>query len=148
MNEAQRDQLLSIIENVNDMTIATVRDDGFPQATTVSFVSDGLKIYFATSADSQKARNIEKNDKVSITLDCPYGSWEEIRSLSAAGHAVAVDDPDDIEKIWALMLKKFPQAAGYETIVDTAVTIFRIDPVIFSLLDYSKEFGHTELVEV
>ncbi len=147
MNDEQRDQILSIIENVNDMTIATIREDGFPQATTVSFVSDGLKIYFGTSTASQKAKNIEKDEKVSITLDCPYDNWNDIRSLSAAGRAVAVNDQEEINKVWTLMHKKFPQAADFEVSGEVAVAVFRIDPVIFSLLDYSRGFGHTELID-
>ena len=49
-------------------TIATVRVDGFPEATTVSFMNDGLRIYFGTATNSQKARNIAQNDKVSLTM--------------------------------------------------------------------------------
>src|ERR1700731_3853356 len=33
----------------NDMTIATVREDGYPQATAVSYVNDGLAVYFSCS---------------------------------------------------------------------------------------------------
>ncbi len=49
------DQIISIINDVDDMTIATVREDGFPQATTVSYINDGLTIYFMTAADGQKS---------------------------------------------------------------------------------------------
>lgn len=42
------------------MTIATIRDDGYPQATVVGFVHDGLTIYFGSDRNSQKAR---KNGK-------------------------------------------------------------------------------------
>ncbi len=44
MDQALRKQIISIIDDVQDMTIATVRDDGYPQATTVSYVNDGLTI--------------------------------------------------------------------------------------------------------
>ena len=58
MNKLLRDQIISIIDDVQDMTIATVREDNFPQATTVSYVNDGFAIYFATNKYSQKAKNI------------------------------------------------------------------------------------------
>jgi hypothetical protein len=35
MDKAIRDQIISIIDDVDDMTIATVREDGYPQASTV-----------------------------------------------------------------------------------------------------------------
>ena len=39
--------ILDILSKQTDMTLATIREDGYPQATTVSFVSDDLDIYFA-----------------------------------------------------------------------------------------------------
>ena len=78
MNSATHDKILAILGGGSEMTIATVRPDGFPQATTVSYVHDGLKLYFGTAADSQKARNIALNDKVSLTVSLPYDRTEEI----------------------------------------------------------------------
>lgn len=145
MDEKLRDRIVSIIDDVDDMTIATVREDGFPQATTVSYVNDGLSIYFMTPVQAQKARNIARNNKVSLTINRAYESWDDIESLSIGALAVPVTDPEEQEKIGSLLLKKFPQAAKYETdAVDLA--FFRLDPVVVSLLDYSKGFGHTELV--
>ena len=90
MNKELRDQIVSIIDDVNDMTIATVREDGFPQATTVSYVNDGLTIYFMTAEDAQKAKNIARNGKVSLTINRDYQNWNEIEGLSmgalARGH--------------------------------------------------------------
>ena len=64
MDTAIRKQVVSIIDDIDDLTIATIRNDGYPQATTVSYVNDGLTIYFGTTSDSQKARNIAANNKV------------------------------------------------------------------------------------
>jgi nitroimidazol reductase NimA-like FMN-containing flavoprotein (pyridoxamine 5'-phosphate oxidase superfamily) len=44
-------EIVSILEGANDMTIATTPEDGYPQATTVSYVSDGLAIYFGCTAE-------------------------------------------------------------------------------------------------
>ena len=54
MDAATLKQIISVIDEVNDLTIATSRDDGYPQATTVSYVNDGLTIYFGTASHSQK----------------------------------------------------------------------------------------------
>lgn len=150
MDQALRDQIVSIIDDVSDMTIATIREDGYPQATTVSYVSDGLTIYFGTEASSQKARNIARNNKVSLTIDRDYDNWETIEGLSMAAVATPVTDPEEAEKIEALMVKKFPQIVQYvpEHGNEADLALFRIDPKIISLLDYSKGFGHTELIEL
>ena len=41
MDPALSHEIISILDDANDMTIATVREDGYPQATTVSYVNDG-----------------------------------------------------------------------------------------------------------
>lgn len=147
MDKKLSEQIVSIIDDVDNMTIATVREDGFPQATTVSYVNDGLTIYFMTAADGQKARNIARNNKISLTIDRDYESWDDIEGLSMGALAMPVSDPAEREKIGNLLLEKFPQAAQYEPEVDIDLAFFRIEPKVISLLDYKRGFGHTELVE-
>jgi hypothetical protein len=38
MDPALREEILSVLKGATDMTIATIRPDGYPQATTVSYV--------------------------------------------------------------------------------------------------------------
>ena len=110
MDDSLREEILSVLKGASDMTIATIRPDGYPQATTVSYVSDGLNIYFGCAAESQKAQNIAHNDKVSLTVTLPYFNWEEIRALSIGGMAKPVTDPNEINRVSELMLRKFPQS--------------------------------------
>jgi nitroimidazol reductase NimA-like FMN-containing flavoprotein (pyridoxamine 5'-phosphate oxidase superfamily) len=49
------------------MTLATLRPDGRPQATTLGSVSDGLTLYFMCGRDSQKARNLARARPASWT---------------------------------------------------------------------------------
>ena len=148
MDKALSDQITSIIDDVDDMTIATMRPDGFPQATTVSYMNDGLDIYFMTVADGQKSRNIAHNNKVSLTINRTYKDWNDIQGLSMGALAFPVSDPEEREKIGRLLLMKFPEAAQYEPGTDIDLAFFRIEPKVISLLDYKKGFGHTELVEI
>ena len=148
MDKTQQETISSILARGKDLTLATVRPDGYPQATTVSYVSDGLSVYFGCGETSQKAANIALNAKVSYTVDLPYEAWDEIRSLSAGGHGVRVTDPAEIAKVTALMVEKFPEFASVAPADLAATWLFRIDAKVFSILDYSKGFGHTEAVEV
>ncbi len=145
MDKALRKTIVEILTHTDDMTIATVRDDGFPQATRVSYVSDGLTIYFVTGVHAQKARNIAANDKVSLTVDRPYEDWSEIKGLSLGGTAARVTGKAEIEKIENLMARKFPQAANFSMPVDT-LAFFKVSPRVISVLDYGRAFGHTDTV--
>lgn len=147
MDAGLREEILSILEHANDMTIATMREDGYPQATTVSYASDGLTIYFGCASDSQKARNIARSEKVSLTVNLPYQNWGEIRGLSMGGRARPVSDPREQELAGRLLLQKFPEGvAEYVSGGLQGVTIVRVIPQVISVLDYRKGFGHTDLV--
>lgn len=147
MHKALRSKIVDILAHTNDMTIATVRPDGWPQATTVSYVSDGLDIYFVTGAEAQKAKNIAKNGKISLTVDRPYKNWDAIEGISLGGTAARITAEDEIARIEKLMAKKFPQMADLPA-SEEALAFFKITPKVISVLDYSKGFGHTDTVRL
>lgn len=148
-DQADCKRIIDILDAADDLTIATVREDGFPQATTVSFVNDGLKVYLGTGAQAQKAKNMARCDKVSVTVNLPYKTWDQIKGVNFAGRAYRVTDPEEFRHVGELMFKKFPQISQYADFgsgLDLA--LFRIDPEIVSVLDYSQGFGHTDLVDL
>jgi general stress protein 26 len=148
MDPGLREEILSILKGAEEMTIATVRPDGYPQATTVNYASDGLIIYFGCAAESQKARNVACNDKVSLTITLPSFNWEEIRGLSMGGKASPVTDPAEISRVSELMLRKFPQILRYALAGKKGLFLVRVTPEVISVLDYRKGFGHTDLVRL
>jgi len=109
-----------------------------------------MTIYFGTPSDSQKARNIARSSKVSLTINRDYKTWADIAGVSVGGIATLVTDAAQQAKIGQLLFGKFPQIQDYAPAAETTqdVTFIRIDPEVISLLDYSKESGHTELFEV
>lgn len=148
MDSHLHDEIADILDRAVDMTVATVREDGYPQATTVSFVNDGLTLYFGCGARSQKADNIRRDGRVSITVNLPYANWNEIRSLSLGGVAALVTDPAEIDRVMARMTTKFPQVADFALTSDAQMALVRVTPQVVSVLDYAKGFGHTDLVHL
>ena len=148
MHPRLEQEIISILDDANDMTIATVRENGYPQATTVSYVNDDLKIYFGCAANSQKAKNLARNDKVSVTVNLPYASWNDIRGLSFGGRAERLTDPQEAEQAGQLMFEKFPQIARYAPAELEDIVLFRVTPEVISVLDYRKGFGHSDLIKL
>lgn len=148
-NAAFRDEVLDILSRARDMTLATVREDGYPQATTVSYAHDGLALYFGCAAASQKARNIALSDKVSLAIALPYAEWSEIRGLSVGGRARRLSDPREVEEAGRLLLRRFPEAvAEYFQAEREDVALFQVRPEVIAMLDYRKGFGHVEQAEI
>jgi nitroimidazol reductase NimA-like FMN-containing flavoprotein (pyridoxamine 5'-phosphate oxidase superfamily) len=148
MDEEIRRKILTLLDQHRIMTIATLRPDGWPQATTVGYANEGLTLYFLCGPDSQKAANLARDNRVSLTIDHDTPQVMEITGLSMAARAHAVTDPTEAEKVLHLLMLKYPQQASIPLPMPTAadVRIFRVTPIVISVLDYSKGFAHTDLV--
>ena len=148
MNEAIRRKILQLMDQHRIMTIATLRPDGWPQATTVGYANDGLTLYFLCGPNSQKAANLARDDRVSLTIDHDTPQVMEITGLSMAAHALAVVDPAEGEKALRMLMLKYPQQGSIPLPMPTPadVRIFRVTPAVICVLDYTKGFAHTDLV--
>ena len=148
MDDEIRNKILTLLDQHRIMTVATLRPDGWPQATTVGYVSEGLMLYFLCGLDSQKARNLALDDRVSLTIDHDTADLMAITGLSMAGHAQAVTDSAEAEKVLRMLPLKYPDAPPLPIPMPSPdqVRIFRVTPTVISVLDYSKGFGHTDLV--
>ncbi|BCG94636.1 pyridoxamine 5'-phosphate oxidase family protein [Mesorhizobium sp. 131-2-1] len=148
MNEEIRNKIVTLLDKHRVMTIATLRPDGWPQATTVGYVNEGLNLYFLCGLESQKAVNLARDDRVSLTIDHDTPQVMEITGLSMAAHAQAVADRAEAEKVLRMLPLKYPEQVSLPGPMPTPdqVRIFRVMPTVISVLDYSKGFGHTDLV--
>jgi nitroimidazol reductase NimA-like FMN-containing flavoprotein (pyridoxamine 5'-phosphate oxidase superfamily) len=148
MDEEIRRKILTLLDQHRIMTIATLRPDGWPQATTVGYANEGLTLYFLCGPDSQKATNLARDDRVSLTIDHDTPQVMEITGLSMAAHAQVVVDPTEAEKALRLLMLKYPRQSSIPLPMPTPadVRVFRVTPIVISVLDYSKGFAHTDLV--
>ena len=55
MEAVIRRKILALLGRHRNMTLATLRPDAWPQATTVGYANGGLTVYFLCGLDSQKA---------------------------------------------------------------------------------------------
>lgn len=148
MSEKLKNEIADILREGHDMTLATVRPDGAPQATTVSYASDGLEVFFGCGEASQKAQNLAHEPRVSLTVNLPYADWSQIRGVSLFGRAERISDADELARVGEIFFAKFPEMAQYASAVTDGMVMFRITPEVVSLLDYRKGFGHTDEVRL
>jgi nitroimidazol reductase NimA-like FMN-containing flavoprotein (pyridoxamine 5'-phosphate oxidase superfamily) len=149
MDDQIRQKILTILDQHRIMTIATLRPDGWPQATTVGYANEGLTIYFLCGLESQKAKNLAQDDRVSLTIDHDTPQVMEITGLSMAARAQAVTDRTEAEQALRLLMTKYPQQDSIPVQMPSPedVRIFRVIPMVISVLDYTKGFAHTDLVK-
>ncbi len=143
-----RQRILDILDANRIMTVATLRPDGWPQATTVGYVNDGLAFWFLCGRDSQKAANLARDDRVSLTINGDPSDIMAITGLSMAARAIPVTQRAEAAKVIGLMPSKYPEQKALPVAMPTPgqVSLFRIEPTVVSVLDYTKGFGHADLV--
>ena len=143
-----QEKILSILGRHGLMTLATNRPDGWPQATSVSYVHAGLFIYFLISRSSQKFANLAADDRVSICIASGSPSPSQFEGLSMSARALEPRDEPYRSEILKQMRTRHP---GY---FDTAASdmtrsaIFRALPGVITVVDFSEGLGHSDVVTV
>lgn len=127
-------RILEILDHGRLMTVATLRPDGWPQATVVNYLADGLVLYFLVARESQKVANIARDPRVAIALGSDAAGT--IAGLSMAGRAAEINDPDKIaalnRRIW-----RAPEDERFSPHPSShAVALMMVRPVMLSLIDY------------
>ncbi|MFC5578299.1 pyridoxamine 5'-phosphate oxidase family protein [Lysobacter niabensis] len=150
MDASMHRRIVDLLDSHRIMTIATLRPDGWPQATVVGYVNEGLTLYFLCGLDSQKAANIARDERVSITVSSDPDDVMRITGLSMAARAHAVLDPAEAARIIALLPSRYPLQTvplPFPMPTPAQVRVVRVQPTVVSVLDYTQGFGHTDLVE-
>ena len=147
MDKELEAKIRDILDNYKVMTLATIRPDGYPQATLVHYVNDNLTLYFATDAASQKAGNLGLNNKVSLAIACETEDAYRLRGLSMSGTAKRVVEPETLQKLQMRLFRKIPEAKRLAPANAQQLAVYEITPVAISLIDYSSGYGKTTLIE-
>jgi nitroimidazol reductase NimA-like FMN-containing flavoprotein (pyridoxamine 5'-phosphate oxidase superfamily) len=145
---AKLEPKLKILELLNEnrvMCVATIRPDGWPQATMVGYVHDDLTVYFAVARISQKLANVEREPRISIALG--HDRPDRLRGLSMAARAAEVTELAEIDHLNALMLERYPGQIMFSP-RETSTAVLRATPEVISVIDLPKGPGEPELVRL
>src|SRR5579871_2065362 len=144
-NEELRAKIIELLDEHKVMTVATLRDDGWPQATMVGYVHDGLSLYFAAAMISQKVANLGRDNRVSIALG--HEEPTRLRGLSMAARAEVVTDLGEIDSVNNLLSDRYHEQTRFSP-RETQSVIVRAIPIAISIIDLGRGPGEPELVSV
>jgi PPOX class probable F420-dependent enzyme len=80
-----------LLDGRNFATVATINADGSPQSSVVWIARDGDAAVFTTRTDRQKARNLVRDPRISVSVfdvENPY------HAIEIRGRAELIDDPE------------------------------------------------------
>ena len=139
---------VQILEANRIMAIATVRPDGWPQTTIVGYAHEDTLLYFTISRTGQKFANIQRDNRVSIAIGRDFHDPKNITGLSMAAHASEVTDSGQRRRALKLLLNRHPGLEHLDPRSLDEAAVMRAAPAIITIIDYSKGFGHSDVLTV
>jgi general stress protein 26 len=148
MDGALRAKIREVLRSQHLMTLATIRPDGYPQATLLNYIADDLTLYFATDAASQKVANIKLNNKVSVAIASQTEDFYKLSGLSMAGIATRIMEKEAADRLSVRLFRALPQSKKFVPQDPRQLAVFSVAPVAISLVDYASGFGKSYLLEL
>jgi hypothetical protein len=145
--EALKGTALRILSENRVMAVATLRPDGWPQATLVGYMHDGLTLYFAISRDGQKLANIQRDPRISIAIGRHDGGGPDLRGLSLAAEAVEITNPDEVRRLNALLVARYPEQEVF-TPQSASVAVMKATPLVMSVINPHSALDRSVLLRV
>jgi general stress protein 26 len=129
-----RDRILGVLSESRVMAVATLRADGWPQATMVGYIHDGLVLYFAIGRGSQKLANLARDPRISIAIGQHEPGEAGPRGLSLAATVSEVTDADAVRRLNGLIQERYPEQAIF-TPQGASIAVMKALPILISLVD-------------
>ena len=139
---------VAILNDNRIMTVATIRPDGWPQATIVGYANDGFRLYFLIYRTSQKFENIVKDNRVAITIGHEPKQLNEVKAVYAGCIVQEVTDLGEKSRAWALLGQRHPNLTDLAPPQADEVATMVAQCAYVSVLDYSKRLGQTESLTI
>ncbi len=79
----------ALLDGRNFATVATLNRDGGPQTSVVWIARDGDTVLFSTTAGRQKARNLARDPRISLTV---FDTENPYQSVDIRGTAELIED--------------------------------------------------------
>ncbi|MFD6274787.1 PPOX class F420-dependent oxidoreductase [Streptomyces sp. NPDC060209] len=91
MSKLFNEETRKLLDGRNFATVATLNRDGGPQTSVVWIVREEDTVLFSTTAGRQKARNLARDPRVSLTV---FDITNPYRSVDIRGTAELIDDSE------------------------------------------------------
>jgi nitroimidazol reductase NimA-like FMN-containing flavoprotein (pyridoxamine 5'-phosphate oxidase superfamily) len=143
-----QERILAILLAHGVLSLATNRPDGWPQVTTISYVSSGMILYGLVSRSSQKLRNVSLDDRVSICIGSEATKPNAINGLSMSARANELRDEPYRSEMLACLSARHPGYFEPDVLDLNRSALLRFLPQVISIIDFSKGLGHTDLVTI
>lgn len=120
------------------ITLTTISRDGYPHSVPIGYFRSADEVYIGCRAGTQKLKNIERNAKVSLSLESG-GTMQDIKGLLIQGDADVFTSDDDLIRLSrvAARVRGVPEAE-LPTEPRPGAAYIRVRPTKIISWDYAK----------
>jgi PPOX class probable F420-dependent enzyme len=138
------DEVARFLEQSRIATMATVGADGRPHLVAMWFGLVDGHVYFETKAKSQKAVNLRRDPRITVSLEAG-DTYDQLRGVSIDGTTAIIDDPAS-DEYWAAGVSVFERYQGpysedmrpfVEAMMNKRIVV-RVDPLRVRSWDHRK----------
>ena len=108
--------------------VATVNEHGMPHLVPVCHVLANGKICFGSGNDGRKVKNLEKNPRVTVTVDLYSDDWAHIKGVMVQGTAKVFSRGPKFRRIRDLLYAKYPHYRTDATLSPSDSVIVEVTP--------------------
>lgn len=141
-----RERLQQFLAGHTTLTLATVAEDGRPQAASLFFAEmEDLSLIFISERKTRHSQNIRRDSRIAATIYADGQQWQSIRGVQLEGRCQALTG-QATKAARAVYLAKYPFIAQNKILAAmlNLVTFYRIEPAWIRLIDNGRGFGHKE----
>lgn len=138
------DELWRFVEGQKSIQVATNGPDGWPHLVTMWFAIDGGDIVLETFSKSQKIRNLQRDDRVTVLLESG-DEYEDLKAVVIYGRAELITDLDEVHRLHMAVLLRNNSKGYPEELLEEATrsmahkkTAVRIRPSRIVSWDHSR----------
>ena len=140
-----KNQIVDYLSRKKFLTLATSSSNGKPLTHPIAYVNNESDVYFSTSKQTRKAKNIQENPNVAYSIYNETEFFDEIKAIQMEGTATIVSDKKEFEEALKMLNQKFPYMANMQ--LDKDSLIIKITPKLCYFSDHVKRFGQRDKVE-
>jgi PPOX class probable F420-dependent enzyme len=100
------EEIAEFVRRSRNCTLATLGPTGTPHLVAMWYAVIDGQLWFETKAKSQKAKNLLRDDRVSVLLE-DGDTYDTLRGVSFEGRAVVVDDPEALWKVGVSVWERY-----------------------------------------
>ncbi len=141
-----RERIRQFLADHTTLTLATVAEDGRPQAAPLFFAEmDDLSLVFISERKSRHSRNVSRDDRIAATIYADGQVWQSIQGVQLEGSCRALSGRA-ARAAREVYLAKYAFIAQNNVLAMMLklVTFYEIKPRWIRLVDNSQGFGHKE----